>query len=266
MITNTEIATRGNQFPNHIVDFKQENDKIYFTTQNGVILQVTILRDSVVRFRYATEYVFEPDFSYAISEDVNLGYNELTVKDEIPEYVITTSKIKIYINKANLKVQIADLDNVILVEDELGFHWEENFDYGGNVVKMSKVCHSGESYYGMGDKASHTNLKGKRINNWVTDSYAYGKDQEPLYKSIPFYIGLKESKAYGIFFDNSFSTYFDFAAEKRNVTSFWADGGEMNYYFFYGPEMKEVVESYTDLTGVPELPPLWALGFHQSKR
>ena len=74
MITNTEIATRGNQSPNHIVDFKQENDKIYFTTQNGVILQVTILRDSVVRFRYATEYVFEPDFSYAISEDVNLGY------------------------------------------------------------------------------------------------------------------------------------------------------------------------------------------------
>ena len=94
MITNTEIAKTGNQFPNHIVDFKQENDKLYFTTQNGVILQVTILRDSVVRFRYATEYVFEPDFSYAINEDVNLGYNELTVEDEIPEYVITTSKIK----------------------------------------------------------------------------------------------------------------------------------------------------------------------------
>ena len=91
------------------------------------------------------------------------------------------------------------------------------------------------------------------------------KDQEPLYKSIPFYVGLKESIAYGIFFDNSFSTYFDFANEKRNVTSFWADGGEMNYYFFYGPKMKDVVESYTDLTGVPELPPLWALGFHQSK-
>src|SRR6056297_938790 len=265
MITNTEIATRGNQFPNHIVDFKQENDKIYFTTQNGVILQVTILRDSAVRFRYATEYVFEPDFSYAISDDVNLGYNELIVEDEIPEYVITTSKLKIYINKTNLKVQIVDMEDVILAEDELGFHWEENFDYGGNVVKMSKVCHSGESYYGMGDKASHTNLKGKRVNNWVTDSYAYGKDQEPLYKSIPFYIGLKESKAYGMFFDNSFSTYFDFAAEKRNVTSFWADGGEMNYYFFYGPKMYDVVESYTDLTGVPELPPLWALGFHQSK-
>jgi len=265
MITNTEIEKRGNQYPDKIVDFKKENDKIYFTTQNGVILQMTILRDSLIRFRYATEYDFEPDFSYAISGDVSLGYNELAVSEEGKDYVITTSKIKIYVGKVDLKVDIQDLQGELLIGDEIGFHWEENFDYGGNVVKMSKICQPGESYYGMGDKASHTNLKGKRVNNWVTDSYAYGKDQEPLYKAIPFYIGLKENIAYGIFFDNSFSTHFDFASERRNVTSFWADGGEMNYYFFYGPKMGEVVEAYTDLTGVPELPPLWALGFHQSK-
>ena len=47
-----------------------------------------------------------------------------------------------------------------------------------------------------------------------------------------------------------------FAHERRNVTSFWAEGGEMNYYFIYGPKMKDVVESYTDLTGKPhQLPP-----------
>ncbi|MDT0608528.1 glycoside hydrolase family 31 protein [Croceitalea rosinachiae] len=265
MITNTEIERRGNLLPNHIVDFKQDNDKLYFTTQNGVILELTVLRDSAIRFRYATEHAFEPDFSYAISDDASKGYNELEVTDEIPEYVVTTSKIKVYINKTNLKIQITDLDDMVINQDEAGFHWEENYDYGGNIVKMTKVTQSAESFYGMGDKASHTNLKGKRVNNWATDSYAYGKDQEPLYKSIPFYVGLHNEAAYGIFFDNSFSTYFDFAHERRNVTSFWADGGEMNYYFFYGPKISQVVEAYTDLTGVPELPPLWALGFHQSK-
>jgi alpha-glucosidase len=29
--------------------------------------------------------------------------------------------------------------------------------------------------------------------------------------------------------------------------------------------MEDVVTSYTDLTGKPELPPLWALGYHQCK-
>ncbi len=265
MIVNTEIEKRGNLYPNHIVDFKQDNDKLYFTTQNGVILELTILRDSMVRFRYATEHVFEPDFSYAVSENVITGYNRLEVEDEISEYTIETAKIRIHIDKTTLKVQLMDLEGNPINEDDSGFHWEENYDYGGNVVKMTKVTQTGESFYGMGDKASHTNLKGKRISNWVTDSYAYGKDQEPLYKAIPFYVGLHNDLAYGIFFDNSFGTYFDFAHERRNLTSFWADGGEMNYYFFYGPKISQVVEAYTDLTGVPELPPMWALGYHQSK-
>ena len=265
MITNTEIEWRGNQYPNQITEFKQDNDKLYFTTQNGVILEITVMRDSAIRFRYATDYVFEPDFSYAISDNVSSGYNELDVKEEKTQYVITTGKIIIYINKSNLKKQITDLENNILNEDEQGFHWEENYEYGGNIVKMSKITQAAESYFGMGDKASHTNLKGKRIDNWATDSYAYGKDQEPLYKSIPFYVGLNKNIAYGVFFDNSFRSFFDFAHERRNTTSFWANGGEMNYYFFYGPKMSQVVESYTNLTGVPELPPMWALGFHQSK-
>jgi alpha-glucosidase (family GH31 glycosyl hydrolase) len=33
----------------------------------------------------------------------------------------------------------------------------------------------------------------------------------------------------------------------------------MNYYFIYGPQMQDVVTTYTDLTGKPELLPLWAL-------
>lgn len=265
MITNTEIEKRGNLFPNHIIDHKQDNEKFSFITKNGVILQITILRDSTVRFRYATDFAFEDDFSYAISDDVSFGYNELEFEEKAAIFVITTSKIKIFITKENLKIHIEDLEGQPICEDDAGFHWEENFDYGGNIVKMGKVTQSGESFYGMGDKASHTNLKGKRVSNWVTDSYAYGKDQEPLYKTIPFYVGLHNEQAYGIFLDNSFGSYFDFAQEKRNTTSFWADGGEMNYYFFYGPKISEVVEAYTDLTGLPEMPPMWALGFHQSK-
>ena len=111
----------------------------------------------------------------------------------------------------------------------------------------------------------HLNLRGKRVQNWATDQYAFGKDQDPIYKSVPFYIGLHKKKAYGIFFDNTFRTFFDFCNERMDVTSFWAQGGEMNYYFIYGPTMPEVVISYTNLTGVPELPPLWALGYQQCK-
>jgi len=265
MITNTELEYKGNLYPNSIVEFKRDSDKFYFTSGNGVILEITVLRNSAIRFRYATEEVFQPDFSYAISPDASRGYNKLESKETKTEYLIITSKIKVLVDKKTMRTQISDLEGNIINEDELGFHWEENYEFGGNSVKMSKITQSAESFYGMGDKATHANLKGKRVSNWVTDSYAYSKDQDPLYKAIPFYIGLHNNIAYGIFFDNTFRTNFDFAHERRNITSFWADGGEMNYYFFYGPEMSKVVSDYTDLTGTPEMPPLWALGFHQSK-
>jgi alpha-glucosidase len=226
MITNTELEYKGNLYPNNISDFKREADKLYFTTENGVILQITVLRDSALRFRYATENSFEPDFSYAISEDASTGYNELEIEETPTEYLIRTAKLKILVDKQTLRTQISDLEGNIINEDELGFHWEENYEYGGNTVKMSKITQSAESFYGLGDKATHSNLKGKRVTNWAMDQYAFAKDQDPLYKAIPFYVGLHKDKAYGVFFDNSFGTTFDFAHERRNITSFWADGGK----------------------------------------
>ena len=265
MITNTELEYKGNLYPTQVVNYRKDSDKFYFTSENGVILEITILRNSALRFRYATDHVFEPDFSYAISPDHSRGYDKINEDETDSAFLIKTSKLHVYVDKASLRIRIEDTVGTVINEDELGFHWEENYEFGGNTVKMSKVAQAGESFYGLGDKATHTNLKGKRTHNWVTDQYAYAKDQDPLYKAVPFYVGLHNDMAYGIFFDNSFCTHFDFSHERRNITSFWADGGEMNYYFFYGPEMHRVVTAYTDLTGTPELPPLWALGFHQSK-
>jgi alpha-glucosidase len=39
----------------------------------------------------------------------------------------------------------------------------------------------------------------------------------------------------------------------------------MNYYFFWGPEIKKILGRYADLTGHMPMPPLWALGNQQSR-
>ncbi len=267
MILNTELEYKGNLFPSNIISYKKVVDTFYFTTKNNVVLQLTVQRDSVLRFRYTTTAIFEKDFSYAITKYASRGYNNLEISEDKDYYTVITSKLICKIAKADMRISMYDVhDNSLICEDELGFHWEESHEFGGDIVKMTKTSQNGESYYGLGDKPVHINLKGKRYENWVTDSYAYGKDTDPIYKAIPFYIGLHHKKAYGIFFDNSFRSYFDFCHERRNITSFWAQGGEMNYYFIYGPQMSDVVAKYTDLTGKPhELPALWTLGYHQCK-
>ncbi|MCC9019842.1 glycoside hydrolase family 31 protein [Flavobacterium lipolyticum] len=265
MITNTALEYKGDLYPSKIISHQHEGDSVFFHTDNKVILKVTILRDSLIRFRFTTKGYFSNDFSYAVDKTQLHGYNFLELTEEEAYFQIRTSKVKCKIQKRDLRLAIYDLNDFLILEDELGFHWEESYEYGGNIVKMSKSSKDGECFYGLGDKATQMNLKGKRLENFATDQYAYQKEQDPLYKVVPFYIGLHNKLSYGIFFDNTFRTFFDFCQERRNVTSFWAEGGEMNYYFIYGPQMQDVVTTYTDLTGKPELPPLWVLGYHQCK-
>lgn len=252
-------------FPGQSQRHNEDGNKFTIYTNNGAILFVHVINDRVIRFRYATEGYFEKDFSYAI-ETHELGeIEELSFKEKDDHYRITTDRLICTIKKDGLKVRILDRSGHVLCEDEKGFHWEYNRDFGGDIVMCSKLVQSGEHYYGLGDKSWNLDLRGQKFQLWGSDTYGYGKNSDPLYKNIPFYIGMAKGRSYGIFFDNTFRSYFDFGHERSNVSSFYAHGGEMDYYFIYGPDNVEVVEQYTTLTGKPELPPLWTLGFHQCK-
>ena len=39
-------------------------------------------------------------------------------------------------------------------------------------------------------------------------------------------------------------------------------GGELDIYFFLGPDPEQVVSQYTEAVGRYYVPPYWALGFH----
>lgn len=47
--------------------------------------------------------------------------------------------------------------------------------------------------------------------------------------------------------------------------SFGAEGGDLDYYFIYGPEPKRVIGQFTQLVGRMPLPPLFALGYQQCR-
>ncbi|WP_240737404.1 glycoside hydrolase family 31 protein [Hymenobacter metallicola] len=263
-----DLAARGKQefFPGQVLSCSQQGSDFLFTCDNGVQLSVQVITDKILRFRYATEVGFAADFSYAVPADQPRAALEFLEFREKPDhYRITTERLICTISKLNTAARILDRSGTLLSADEKGFHWEYDYETGNDIVKMSKQVQSGVHYYGLGDKPDNMNLRGKRFTNWGTDTYGYTKGSDPLYKNIPFYLELQQKIAHGIFFDNTFKASFDFAAERADVTSFWAMGGEMNYYFIYGPTLTEVTQEYTRLTCPPELPPLWALGYHQCK-
>ena len=103
---------------------------------------------------------------------------------------------------------------------------------------------------------------------WNTDT-SYDEGTDPIYQSIPFYLGWEMGQVYGIFFDTSYRAEFDMGKTQQEYVSFSAetspDDAQLDYYFFWGPSMKKVVSRYADLTGHMPLPPRWALGHQQSR-
>ena len=114
MITNTELEFKGDLYPSKIVSIKQEVDSVFFNANNDVILKLTVLRDSMIRFRYTIKGYFSNDFSYAIDKSHSHGYNFLGVTEEKDFYQIKTSKLQCRIQKMHMRISIFDLNENLI--------------------------------------------------------------------------------------------------------------------------------------------------------
>lgn len=259
----TEISPVTKQYLEAVSSVRVAGNQYFFTDGRSTVC-ITVLSDEIVRVRMAPQAIFLPDFSYAvIQSDFRISRIDFSEDDQF--YCISTNTVNCRVRKDNFHVSFSDRDEVIVLEDEIPMHWEENTDFGGYYVYCTKKAQEEESFFGLGDKPTEFNIRGKRFTMWGSDTYAFAKDQDPLYRNIPFYLGLNNGISYGLFFDNTFRSYFDFCHEETNQVSFWADGGELNYYYIHGPHMMDVVKRYSTITGTHPMPPMWALGYHQCR-
>lgn len=251
-------------FPGALVSWEKEGDAFIFHSILAS-LEVRVVTDDILKFRYGIAGYFSDDFSYAVDPNFEPEKPNYKVDDQKLFFVIKTGVLKCYISKATLLVKITTLDGTPVLEDEKGFHWQDHKHYGGHISICTRVLHEGEKFYGLGDKTGRLNLRGTKRELWGTDCYGYGNDTDPVYKNIPFFMGQHSQIGYGVFVDNTFRSFYDFGFERKAVCSYWTQGGEMRFYYIHGPKLIDVVRKYTNLTGKPQLPPKWALGYHQSK-
>ncbi|MGN7178226.1 alpha-glucosidase [Paenibacillus sp. FSL R5-0490] len=180
------------------------------------------------------------------------------------EFTISTEELTIKIKKSPFGIKFLDKKGNVINEDYLENGASAGYEDGKPYV--FKKTQKGENFYGFGEQAGlNLNQRGESIGMWNTDAYAYTKDTKYLYTAIPFFMGLKDKKAYGILFDNTYRSYYEMASESDDYYYFYANGGPLTYYFMYGPEISNVLDVYTELTGKMDLPAKWTLGLHQSK-
>jgi alpha-glucosidase len=224
----------------------------------GIVIQVTALRDDVLRVRAGQGGHLPEDASWAV-----LSSARSASVHTIPEIAggnmgFHTAALRVRFD-ANLRLTVSDLAGNILQQDSRPIEWQ------GSAFHISKQKFRDTHFFGLGDKPGPLDRAGETFTMWNTDSFGWQESTDPIYKSIPYFIDFRAGHALGVLFDNTWRTFFDFGKEIPNQYSFGAQNGPVDYYLMYGPDPKQVVEDYAWLTGPTPLPPLWTLGFQQSR-
>ncbi|WP_158797095.1 glycoside hydrolase family 31 protein [Pedobacter sp. L105] len=230
---------------------------VTFTTEHAQG-EITVYSPSIVRVRLDKKALGR-DFSYAvIAKPVE---TKVVVTQNDQEITITTDSLKAEITKKPYSITFFTPDGKIISQDEKGL----TTSWVSEDVTTYKKMQEGERFVGLGEKTGNLDRKGSGYTNWNTDSYGYSASADPIYSTIPFYIGIHHHLNYGIFLDNTYQSDFNFGASNDRFSSFGAQGGEMNYYFIYHKRLADIITSYTALTGRMHMPPLWSLGYQQNR-
>jgi alpha-glucosidase len=243
---------------NHLTSFSALPDGIDLW-DGDAHMQIIALRDDVMRIRVSRSREFAEDASWAVLKEARQS-RAAVAPDNAPDAVgFQTRVLRVSIDRQTFALTISDHSGNVLQKDA------RPIEFHGESFRVYRAMPLDEHYFGLGDKPGPLDRRGQAFAMWNTDTYAFQESTDPIYKSIPYFMGFRSGRAFGVFLDNTWRTSFDFGKEFADTYSFGAAGGPLDYYFFYGPTPKQVVKTYAWLTGTTPLPPIWALGFQQSR-
>lgn len=229
-----------------------------FILDNGQKLQLKFCSPDVIRVEYSFDGHFSADAPTLAVVSDDLQDISISVDDNANNYEIFTAALRVSLDKNPMRLRIYDTYQKLITADVP----ESYLRSSEGEIECSKVLARDEQIFGLGEKGGLLNRRGGVYTMWNSDKPCYCNDEDPLYKSIPFFMS---SKRYGIFFDNSWKTTFDFGTTKKDTYTMSSLGGRMVYYIITGRDYKDILQKYIKLTGQPIMPPKWALGFAQCR-
>ncbi len=224
-------------------------------------MQITALREDVLRVRVGRNGQLPEDASWAVLPEARSKSLAVSAEDDPGAVGFHTTVLRVKVERATMRLRITDLNGAVVQEDAAN----RPIEFHGPAFRVYKTMRPEEHYFGLGDKPGPLDRRDHAYSMWNTDSYGFQESTDPIYKAIPFFLTSFRGMTTGVLLDNTWRTSFDFGKESPDTYTFGSEGGPLDYYILYGPDAKHVLSSYAWLTGPTPLPPLWSLGFQQSR-
>lgn len=187
--------------------------------------------------------------------------------------LLTTAAMRVAVRTAPWRIACSWPDGVPFAEDDAALGTgllTESGTAAAPATPQGARCYKrlapAERILGCGERTGGLDHRGERLTFYNVDPLQpHGAQTDSMYISIPFWLGVRNGRTYGVFLDSAYRTRLDVSASHPDRLHFDAAGGDLTYYIFAGPTPAAVLARYADLTGHMPLPPRWALGYGQSR-
>jgi alpha-glucosidase len=254
-------------------------DSLRFDFDAGWQCRVFVLADDLVRVLFLRDDTLKETRTWMVAPagvDVPWeGRDRLDVGAfALPAFKVVAREGEVTLNTAALSLAVrlspfglrwaADGKTFAADRPTYAYQWSER----SGVVRHYMARSPCDRFFGLGDKTGPLDKHGRRFRTLAVDALGYnGETSDPLYKHWPFLLGRDGDSAtsYGLFYDTLASTTFDLGCEYDNYHGFYRyaeiDDGDLDYYLFVGPRIRDVVRKFTELTGRMAFGPRWSLGY-----
>ena len=237
---------------NPVTAVQQQPDGVVFTMQHGT-LKLQVCSDSIIHVLYSATASFSDRPDYVIIK-TSWPHVQWTMQATDADVTIATSQLKVVVTRKDGSITYRDSQGKQLVQEgsrkltPVKVNGEDTY----RAESFINIYGSHEGLYGLGQhQAGVWNYRGESVDI----------SQDNTNIAVPF---LVSSNGYGIYWNNdSRSRFNNRFANYMYISSEVAD--DIDYYFFYGPDLDKVIASYRELTGQAPMFGKWAYGFWQCK-
>ncbi|WP_345950246.1 TIM-barrel domain-containing protein [Mucilaginibacter sp. PAMB04274] len=232
----------------------------YVFKARGESIRLQFCSPTMFRVRMSHNGKFEPD-EFLMQESYswpNVAVKATATKTGVQ---LATAKIKVLINSSPFKVSVYNLTGKLLSADQDGA-WQK-----GESAGCTKQLQADEHFFGFGERMDFIDQRNKKLNlnvgrgksingNHLVGAYNIN---EANYSPIPFFMS---TRGYGVFLHTPNATTWDMGSQNGDQYSFASRGGQLDYYFMYGPDFPSILKSYISITGKAPMLPKFAFGLH----
>ena len=183
--------------------------------QSGrAVLQITALRDDVIRIRVAPRGEMPEDASWAVVSQARTHSVQVTPERDSISAGFRTQALRVHVELATMSLRVTDLEGNVIQEDAPG----RSTEFHGDAFRVYKTMPEDEHYFGLGDKVGPLDRRNKAFASGTPTLMDCRSRLTRIYKSIPFFIDIPQGRAAGVFLDNTWRSSFDFGKSAATLT------------------------------------------------